>query len=459
MVNLESLPPSPIRSYRILGLNHDRDIHVDFDRSAKIIIGDNGTGKTTILNALYYLLSANYWRLSLLDFESVELEFGDGEKLVIAPGQFERFSPEALIAAVRAKSPPSIRRVVEFFSIEHLQGLLEIVRTSASLDDVRLNRLFREAHANSPFPSGEVYRALRHVVDQGLDFAMPQEVVNQMRDMLKRHVPYQLLYLPTYRRVEEELANLGIPQAEDFKTPARLINFGMSDVEKRISTVTKQIIDATAHWYQLMSGRMIDELMEGMAVETLQYDQLKRVQELDLLLRRLRAAISDARREEIIKLVQSEQIRQPRYFSLAYLLSKLLEIYDKQREVENAVVQFVEIVNKYLVDKELRYDPSAVSVQIFNKRNGRQIELDRLSSGEKQLVSLFSHLYLGGEQKRFVLFDEPELSLSIDWQKELLPDIIRSNRCAFLLAATHSPFIYNNVLESVAQPVRIDFRD
>jgi hypothetical protein len=36
-----------------------------------------------------------------------------------------------------------------------------------------------------------------------------------------------------------------------------------------------------------------------------------------------------------------------------------------------------------------------------------------LSSGEKQIVSLFSHLYLSGQQLFFVIIDEPELSLSV----------------------------------------------
>lgn len=45
------------------------------------------------------------------------------------------------------------------------------------------------------------------------------------------------------------------------------------------------------------------------------------------------------------------------------------------------------------------------------------------------------------------MFDEPELSLSIEWQKMLLPDIIDSGKCKFLLAVTHSPFIFDNDLD------------
>lgn len=69
-----------------------------------------------------------------------------------------------------------------------------------------------------------------------------------------------------------------------------------------------------------------------------------------------------------------------------------------------------------------------------------------LSSGEKQIVSLFSHLYLSGQKNSFVIIDEPELSLSVPWQKRLLPDIL--NKCNGFIAVTHSPFIFDNELRT-----------
>ena len=61
--------------------------------------------------------------------------------------------------------------------------------------------------------------------------------------------------------------------------------------------------------------------------------------------------------------------------------------------------------------------------------------------------SKFSKIYLNTDKKFIVLFDEPELSLSIFWQMNLLPDIVDSGKCKLLLAVTHSPFIYDNALK------------
>jgi predicted ATP-dependent endonuclease of OLD family len=49
-----------------------------------------------------------------------------------------------------------------------------------------------------------------------------------------------------------------------------------------------------------------------------------------------------------------------------------------------------------------------------------------------------------------LIIDEPELSLSIEWQEMILPDILKSGKCKSLIAATHSPFIFDNELDDCA---------
>nr|WP_255356453.1 AAA family ATPase [Cylindrospermopsis sp. CR12] len=83
------------------------------------------------------------------------------------------------------------------------------------------------------------------------------------------------------------------------------------------------------------------------------------------------------------------------------------------------------------------------------------MDFRNLSSGEKQIISLFSKIYLEPHEDFIVLFDEPELSLSIEWQRRLLPDILKSNRCKLLLAVTHSPFIFDNELDLNANDLEI----
>ena len=87
------------------------------------------------------------------------------------------------------------------------------------------------------------------------------------------------------------------------------------------------------------------------------------------------------------------------------------------------------------------------------KGEEEQLQLRMLSSGEKQIVSLFSHIYLSGDKNYFVIIDEPELSLSVPWQERFLPDIINTERCTGMIAVTHSPFIWENALEPYVHPL------
>jgi predicted ATPase len=130
------------------------------------------------------------------------------------------------------------------------------------------------------------------------------------------------------------------------------------------------------------------------------------------------------------------------------------------------VRDFVESCNKYLSsldpstslrrdphaqsgvdDKILRLDRRDLSVSVESLSAGRTIPLDALSSGEKQMISLFAKLFLYPPDQKIVLIDEPELSLSLEWQRQILIDIINTPLCSQIVAITHSPFIFDNALE------------
>jgi predicted ATPase len=93
-----------------------------------------------------------------------------------------------------------------------------------------------------------------------------------------------------------------------------------------------------------------------------------------------------------------------------------------------------------------------------NTKNQQEVDLSKLSSGEKQIISIFSKIYLENIDEFVIIFDEPELSLSVEWQKQLLPDIIASNKCRFLMAATHSPFIFENDLDRFVSGISVKYR-
>jgi len=75
------------------------------------------------------------------------------------------------------------------------------------------------------------------------------------------------------------------------------------------------------------------------------------------------------------------------------------------------------------------------------------IDIAHLSSGEKQLLRLLVELLRVGECT--LLIDEPEMSMHIDWQQELVSAMRQLNPDAQLIMATHSPEIMADVSDDV----------
>jgi energy-coupling factor transporter ATP-binding protein EcfA2 len=69
------------------------------------------------------------------------------------------------------------------------------------------------------------------------------------------------------------------------------------------------------------------------------------------------------------------------------------------------------------------------------------VNSDALSAGEKQMLSFIS--YNAFTKDAVIVIDEPELSLHVDWQRQLFPILLGQQATNQFIVATHSPFIYS----------------
>lgn len=69
------------------------------------------------------------------------------------------------------------------------------------------------------------------------------------------------------------------------------------------------------------------------------------------------------------------------------------------------------------------------------------INSESLSAGEKQMLSFIA--YNAFYSNAVVVIDEPELSLHVDWQRQLFPILLSQQASNQFVIATHSPFIYS----------------
>ena len=178
---------------------------------------------------------------------------------------------------------------------------------------------------------------------------------------------------------------------------------------------------------------------------------------LRIIFDRLGNQIDEKDRNKIFELLDNEQIYNDEYSYLLNLILNLVSSYEKYKIYDDKIKNFTETCNKYLNGKRFEYNQSELklSIKMYNdKLTDDNIQLSSLSSGEKQIVSLFSKLYLENEKDSIIIIDEPELSISMKWQKMLLPDVMRSENCKLLLTVTHSPFIFDNEFDMDAKEMR-----
>lgn len=101
---------------------------------------------------------------------------------------------------------------------------------------------------------------------------------------------------------------------------------------------------------------------------------------------------------------------------------------------------FLERINTFFADTHKRCDPKLMEIA-FVSEAGTPLPLTQLSSGEKQLLILLLTVFLQEESESVVLLDEPEISLHVRWQYELLEVLTQLNPNAQFILTTHSPSI------------------
>ena len=447
-----------IEEFSIKGLFGKKDVDLVFRNKVQIYIGENGLGKTTILNALYYLLSCDFKNLVSISFTRIDL---------VLFGKRYSLTKEELKNYLRARDGKTRRtgfyqRLLQTLSEDEVKGLQEIIR-SGQPDMSRMQtvqQFLNKKGFDIDVPSDYIMESVTQLVVDQIECSQIDEITQVMGDLNVR-----ILYFPTYRRIEKDVRTMlkerrnntryafsgrNIDLESSFvEELSEAVHSGMSDIKKRRDSILRRISDISRKELDTMSVELLKTQIAGFPDElTLEIGDKNRI---EAIIHKSQVGLTLEEQERVLGLMESGEIYNDNNKFLLFLLTRLKDIYNSYESYDLSIKSFVDICNGYLRDKKFTYNEADLILDLESTiKTGpiqEVLDLDLLSSGEKQLISLFATIYLDPRSRFVVLIDEPELSLSIYWQRKLLPDVMRSSNCEFLFAVTHSPFIFDNELQ------------
>lgn len=441
-----------LKSIKIVGLFGKKTYEIRVENNKLILVAENGSGKTTIVNIMYCFLSRQWAKLLKYDFKEIIANI-NGQEIYFSRDWID-LSKSDKISRYMKKYPPHYRdmlnRILPLIETRDLFRHPENIERIANLYNV---------------PSGLLF-------DFFNSFRREQEnlftgKLSEIDALVSKLFDAKILYLPTYRRIEQELQSIFPGLEEDIVKYQRknrlpykqdshyveLVEFGMEDVVNVIEQKVTSLKDNfNFNLQNTLTGGYLKSVINK-DYQKLKYDLIQEFNEnrFKSILNRIDESILTKNEKErllnFIKEIKLKSDIEAEDKILAYFLYRLLDIYKTLENEESAIVKFKEVCNRYLANKTLNYDNFQMSI---NLESGDEIKFRDLSSGEKQIISLFSQLYLTEDNQYFIIIDEPELSLSVPWQRKFLTDICESNYCSGIIAVTHSPFIFENELNRFA---------
>ena len=425
-----------LKSVTIYGLFGKYRLTLPLGLRPLVLVGPNGTGKSTVLSILNLFLTGQWAELAKFPLESIAVSYDDSEICLT----LDDIASLALITqAFRLNNLSSLRlsRSSMPDKWEEAQRYMRVVRPGATTEVSAL---------------GERYPYLRNA----------QAFV----DSISRPM---ILYYPTYRRIEREIgdildfsefknleANLGVGIKRRFEQFGEVIGFGGQDIYGLISNATSDIENRARQALNEHSIKFLEFISQPGTLSTKVYrDSILDENKTNSLLERISIlaphSIDSQKLRQSITSIQEKLNKggagrlSAREDVAIFYIARLLQVFRDIEKFTTPLQQFCSLVNGYLQPyKSVLFDESHFKVQIFD-REGEARSLESFSSGEKQIISLFAFLMFSDDRRgKILIIDEPELSLSSIWQKQLLSDLLGTGRPDLLVTATHSPYIFED---------------
>lgn len=435
-----------IRVNKLFGLYTYRLPEQGMFSDAAILYGDNGVGKSTILRLAFHLLSAannRGHRTALFDseFKSLEVELTSGIELKasFSTRQGQRLltleiAKEGKILVVweyhpRAESENYI--FSEEFFIERGPKQQSLLNALHPKKGKKPDAILRGNKAYISVLGKYVPTIFILNADRRLDSDSVSDPSDEMelRRVMRYEEPKRINELVT--RSREIALSQAMSSAGRWLSKKAVIGANQGSMN-----VHSVYVDVLQH---LVSPSTPD------LMESIQTDINELVQQLNSI----ETKTKELSRYELATELSTSEFRKTlkaRSKKKRNLAAELLKPYIKSLEgrlqavepIYRLVDRFVTTVNNFLGDKSITYKLSQ-GFSIHN-RLGNHLTAAQLSSGEQQLLLLFCYVLTARDNPSVFMIDEPEISLNIKWQRQLIQSLLDITEGATIqfIFASHS---------------------
>ena len=402
-----------ITGISIQGLFHLYNYDIPFSDCShvSIITGPNGYGKTTILTMLSNLASSQLYYFYMLPFESIAVAFSDGSEIIVTQQQ------RMLEAADGDDSRMTHNTEVRFsWMVNGTESAFFLLNEKLIRDAYRkvVMRMSSELRGNTDLRSKEFANSILNnahfyqLIARGLH---QEQFLLRLNSLNFRFIPANRIY-----KTEED--------HDEDETPLKKASNDLKDILKRVQ-----------YEYYYASQQSDSELMETLLRSETALSENEYVE-------RAQRIIDFTTRLSEFGFLGKTKI-QPYDKKNARILSTYIIELEKKLQVFYPVMKklslFSDLLNgKNFADKKILFSPD-YGIRAWSKTE-TPIDLDDLSSGEKNEIMLLYKIIFKVSDNSILLLDEPENSLHVVWQRMLIEDILRiaPEKNMQVIIATHS---------------------
>lgn len=414
---------------------YKRDIIIDFNKDITLIIGRNGSGKTTVLNIMNSIISGKFNFLSKYKFHKLTLSYTKGnmekEIYIEFKGFAEvlvRWNNQEYLFKLENESIYSSRYFKRDYTFEDtifgddIEMVFEEISNDFKKVYLPLNRNI--GNRNRRFDNEDIFE----FEDKNENIMNLDESLKIVDALVKQK---QLEIMLKFNNMNREMQKEMFKSSFTFDETAEIDLSNLSDMISILKSKTELEV-------AFKEMGMLDKNF---------------TKQIDKFYRKLEEAYANV--VEIVRNKDNSTSENSKYISSfiqnSSQVSRIIgwkEIVVRRNKRKDSINKpmetFFNTLNSYLEDSGKKIEFSnKESKLLFSTNESNGIPTKYLSSGEKHIIIFFAYLILGMNENKDGIFivDEPELSLHMKWQERFSSDLLKVAPNLQIIFATHSPEI------------------